>query len=193
MSSKLPAGAKHLQRGTSGGCPCLPEERFIQRLKRRISIQIPNLAKVGVSVSSAAEGVRGELAAVHGGGVAGDVRHNGLWKVVQVLAVGHSSSTCSPPCCHTQLVGFWSFGRHTDGGDLVIELKWFLEADESKIVGEEMLAPSGLRMGHNVLHGLDLGSVDGKVAPSRSAKENPADRVEAGAGEARMGGRQPFW
>ena len=157
-----------------------------------MSFRIPNLAKVGVSVSSAAEGVRGELAAVHGGGVAGDIRHHGLWKVVQVLAVGHSSSTCSPSCCHTQLVGFWSFGRHADGGDLVIELKWFLEADESKIVGEEMLAPSGLWMGHNVLHSLDLGSVDSKVAPSRSAKENPVLRIKTGAGKARVGGGQPF-
>ena len=158
-----------------------------------MSIQIPNLANVGVSVSSAAEGVRGELAAVHGGRVAGKIRHNWLWEVVQVLAVGHSSSTCTPSCCHTQLVRFWSFGCHADGGDLVVELKRFLKADESKIVGEEMLAPSGLRMRHNVLHSLDLGSVDSKVAPSRSSKENPVDRIEAGAGEARVGGRQPFW
>ena len=135
----------------------------------------------------------GELAAVHGGGVAGKIGHDWLRKVVEVLAVGHPGFfACCPSCCHTKLVGVWVFGCNADGGDLVVELKWFLEADESKIVGEEMLAPSGLRMGHNVLHGLDLSSVDSKVAPSRSAKENPAERVEAGAGEARMGCCQPF-
>jgi len=146
------------------------------------------LAKVGVSVSSAAEGVRGELAAVHGGGVAGDLRDNRLREVVQVLAVSHSSSTCSPSCCYTQLVGFWSFGCDADGGDLVVELKWFLEADESEIVGGEMLTPPSLRMGDNVLDSLDLSSVDSEAASSRSTKENPVDRIKACAGKARVGG-----
>ena len=150
------------------------------------------LAKVGVSVSSAAEGVRGELAAVHGRGVAGEIRDNRLREVVQVLAVGHSSSTCSPSCCHTQVVGVWSFGCDTDGGDLVVELQWFLEADKSEIVGEEMLTPPSLRMGDNVLDSLDLGSIDSEAASSRSAKENPVDRIKTGAGKARVGGDQPF-
>ena len=134
----------------------------------------------------------GELAAVHGGGVAGEIRDNRLREVVQVLAVGHPSFTCCPACCHTQLVGFWSFGCNADGGDLFVELKWFLEADESEIVGGEMLAPPGLRMGDNVLHGLDLGSADSEVAASRSAKENPVLRIKTGAGKARVGGGQPF-
>ena len=135
----------------------------------------------------------GELAAVHGGGVAGEIGHDWLRKVVEVLAVGHPGFfACCPPCCHTQLVGVWVFGCNADGGDLVVELKWFFKADKGEIVGEEMLAPPVLRMGHNVTHRLDLGSIDVQVASGRSTKEHPVDRVKAGTGETGVGGRQPF-
>ena len=55
-----------------------------------------------------------------------------------------------------------------------------------------MLAPPGLRMGDDVLHSLDLGSVDSEAAASRSPKENPVEGIKTGAGKARVGGGQPF-
>ena len=55
-----------------------------------------------------------------------------------------------------------------------------------------MLTPPSLRMGDNVLHSLDLSSVDSEAASSRPPKENPVEGIKTGAGKARVGGGQPF-